>query len=95
MGRPNFSDFIQRAINGLWVAWKPLMAPQAMVINRHGKMLFVVSEASPIPSQISGTSGFFTNSITINATAMNSSETANTGYTLPIILSIGIIVAMI
>ena len=27
------SDFMQRAIRGDWVAWKPEMAPQATVMN--------------------------------------------------------------
>ena len=44
--------------------------------------------------QISGSCGILTKSIAIRATAINSSEKANKGYTLPIILSMGIIVAI-
>lgn len=35
-GRPSFSVFRQRAIRGDWVAWKPLTAPQAIVMNMTG-----------------------------------------------------------
>ena len=88
------SLLMQRAIKGLCVAWKPLMAPQAMVMNRQGKILFGVRAGTLKPSHNSGMSGCFTNSITNKAPAMNSSEKAKSGYTLPIILSIGSIVAM-
>ena len=70
---------MQRAMRGLCVAWKPLMAPQAIVINRQGKMLFGVSAGTLSPSHTSGMSGCYTNSITSRAEAMNSSEKAKTG----------------
>ena len=74
----------QRPINGLCVAWNPLIAPHDITINRHGKMLsFHVGLASiallPSPSHISGMVGHFTNSITSKARAINSSEAANKG----------------
>ena len=65
-----------------------------MVINRHGKMFFGVKASALRPSQISGIEGHFINSTTDRAAAMKSSEKANKGYILPIILSMGNIVAM-
>ena len=83
------------------------MAPQAMVRNRQGKMGFLATKLS-VPSQaglafrllsdrllhISGSAGIFIYNITIRATAINNSEKANRGYILPIILSMGSMVAM-
>ena len=36
MKRPSFSFSVQRAINGLCVAWKPDNAPQDIVKNKSG-----------------------------------------------------------
>ena len=106
-GLPSFSLFIQRAINGLWVAWKPLMAPQAMVMKRHGKIGLFWTNGS-VPSHAgfslrlqearllhsSGKVGHLMNSPIISAPAIKSSEKAKRGYIFPIILSIGRSVAM-
>lgn len=54
-----FSFVIQRAISGDWVAWKPLIAPQAMEMNIIGKIGFF-SYLVPNPFHISGKSGLFT-----------------------------------
>ena len=98
MGRACRSFFTQRAMRGLCVAWNPLMAPQAMVMKRQGKTGSEKPKVScpilPNPSQTSGKVGIFTNITTIKANAMKIREKANKGYTFPIILSIGIIVAM-
>ena len=85
-------------MSGLWVEWKPLMAPQAMVMNRQGNSVSV-NEASvaapllPSPSHSSGSWGISTKRHTISATAMKSREKAKRGYTLPMILSMGNMVA--
>ena len=83
MGRPSFSFVMQRAISGLWVAWKPLTAPQAIVMNRQGKM---GCPSRPTegprfcrPCQNSGREGHLMRRHTIRATAMNSRAAANTG----------------
>ena len=47
----------------------------------------------PRPSHNSGSCGMRTTSTATSATAMNSSEKEKRGYTLPIILSIGNMVA--
>ncbi len=100
MGRARFSEAMQRAIMGLCVAWKPLIAPQAMVMHRAGKMSSLnVSGCVSLPrlpklSQISGRVGNFTSSTIVSDTAMKMRATANTGYILPMTLSIGSIVAM-
>ncbi len=74
---------MQRAISGLCVAWKPLTAPQAMVMNRHGKIgcPFTPSDGPrfPRPSQSSGIVGHLTMRHTSRAAAMNSSARAKTG----------------
>ena len=79
MGRPWCSLFMQRAMSGLCVAWKPLMAPQAMVMNRQGKTAFGVNASPGSPSQSSGIAGHFTKSITSSAPAMNIREKAKRG----------------
>ena len=98
MGRPIFSLFRQRAMSGLCVAWNPLIAPQAMVMKRQGKILSVNDGSCsfailPRPSHSSGSTGILMRSITMRATAMKSREKENMGYILPIILSMGSIVA--
>ena len=72
------------AISGLCVAWKPLTAPQAMVMKRQGKIGWpeMRPEASPIlemPSQISGIEGHLMNRHTIKAMAMKINANAKTG----------------
>ena len=83
------------------------MAPHAMVMKRHGNTGFVVVKAL-VPSHAgfslrslwamslhnSGISGIFQNRPTRRAKAMKSSEKAKSGYILPMILSMGNIVAM-
>ena len=74
---------MQRAINGLCVAWKPLMAPQATVMKSAGKMLSFSSNRS-MPmfskwSQSSGNTGIFTYRQAISATAMNNRAKAKMG----------------
>ena len=81
------------AMSGLCVAWKPLIAPQAMVMNRQGKIVPDFGLMLARPSVSSGSDGHLTNSTTISATAMNSMAMAKNGYILPMILSIGSIVA--
>ena len=73
---------MQRAISGLCVAWKPLIAPQAMEMNRHGKIGFLVSAPPGVslsPSHTSGMSGNLTNSTTISEMAMKIRAKANSG----------------
>ena len=81
---------MQRAISGLWVAWNPLIAPQAMVMKRQGNTVWsptrvfippCPSETCGIPSpfHISGIDGQWTKSPTIRAIAMNMSENAKIG----------------
>ena len=74
---------MQRAIIGLCVAWKPLIAPQAIVMKRHGKIGCPLTPTEgpmlPIPSQNSGIEGQRTSRPTKRETAMNSSEKANSG----------------
>ena len=67
------------AINGLWVAWKPDMAPQAMLTNIIGKIGRPEGCWSRRPSVNSGKAGCLTNNITNMPTAMNSSAIANKG----------------
>ena len=62
--------------------------------NRQGKIFFAVRSSPLTPVHSSGRLGHFTKSITSRAAAMNNSEKANSGYILPIILSIGSIVAI-
>ena len=64
-------------------------------MNRQGKMGVAADVLLARPSQSSGIAGHFTKRHTIRPAAMNSSATANTGYILPMILSIGSMVAMI
>ena len=83
---------MQRAIKGLCVAWKPLMAPQAIVMNRQGTMgLFAMNVSLPSHAGFgfrlaaerslhsSGIVGCFTKRPTNRANAMNSNEKANNG----------------
>jgi hypothetical protein len=98
---------MQRAISGLCVAWKPEIAPQAIVMKRHGNIGSLAIKLS-VPrmdvgwlrllaarlSHNSGIAGCFMKSPTRSAAAMNSREKANSGYILPIILSIGRSVAI-
>ena len=73
---------MQRAISGLCVAWKPLMAPQAMEMNRQGKIGFWVSAPPGVlrsPSHTSGMSGNLTKRTTISATAMKIRAKAKSG----------------
>ncbi len=89
---------MQRAISGLCVAWKPLMAPHAMEMNKQGNMGLLVRDPPGVfrsPSQTSGISGNLTNSTTISATAMKIRANANMGYMRPMILPTGSSVAMI
>ena len=84
MGRPMRSLFMQRPISGLCVAWKPLMAPQAMVMKRQGNSWFdhegsTVRALLPRPSHNYGISGHLARSTTINAAAIKSREKANSG----------------
>ena len=92
MGRAKRSDVMQRAMSGLCVAWKPLIAPQAIVRNRQGNkglllknVLVPHSEAGVFLLEaskslhISGKAGILTNSMAISANAMNMSEMANNG----------------
>ena len=51
---PCFSDFMQRAIRGDCVAWKPEMAPQATVMNMKDQMGVPLGCMLVKLSQISG-----------------------------------------
>ena len=95
------------AISGFHATQSPLMAPQAMVMKRHGKIGLFWTNGS-VPSHAgfslrlqearllhnSGKVGHLMNSPIISAPAMKSSEKAKRGYIFPIILSIGRSVAM-
>ena len=80
-------------MSGLCVAWNPLTAPHAMVMNRHGNMGPDAGLMFERPSVSSGSDGHFTISTTMSATAMKSMATAKRGYILPMILSMGSSVA--
>ena len=84
---------MQRAISGLCVAWNPLIAPQAIVMNRQGNIGPAAGLMLLRPSVSSGSCGHFIISTTRSATAMKSMAIANSGYIFPIILSMGSIVA--
>ena len=92
MRRPLNSESRHRAIRGLWVAWNPDMAPQAMVRNRQGNNgFFAANDVAPsneagvlrfiasAPLHSSGMAGIFMNRHTIKATAMNSRAKAKMG----------------
>ena len=83
MGRPIRSFLRHRAISGLWVAWKPLTAPQATVMNKHGKMFCPLTPTEGArfcrPSQNSGMEGHLANRPNIIATAIKSSAMAKIG----------------
>ena len=85
-------------MRGLWVEWKPETAPQAIVMNRQGKIGWSFSatlpDHPPSPSHSSGIEGHFTTRQTRSAAAMKRRATENTGYIRPMILSIGRSVAM-
>ena len=70
-------------MRGLWVAWKPLMAPHAMVMNRQGNIGCPLTPTEgPLfarPSQNSGMVGHLTNRPIISATAMKIRAKAKRG----------------
>ena len=81
MGRACFSLTMQRAMRGLCVAWKPLMAPQAMEMNIMGNTGLVSACGwwFDRPSHTSGMSTPCTTKATTMATAMASSRMPKTG----------------
>ena len=88
---------MQRAIMGDWVAWKPEMAPQAMVTKSKGQ------RGAPLGFRLVKKSAGrrlgrmlywgLSSSAASRPKAMNSSRMAKKGYILPMILSMGRIVA--
>ena len=79
MARPSRSFSMHRAIRGLWVPWNALIAPQAMVMNRQGKIGWSAGPREPSPSQISGREGHLMKRHTIRATAIKSRAKAKRG----------------
>ena len=96
MGLPYFSSVIQRAMMGLWVEWKPEMAPHEMTTKSIGMRMLVsglvwkLRKLSAVSSvrHISPENPL-TNRTPAMATAMKSRTAPKTGYNLPMILSTG------
>ena len=78
---------------GDWDAWKPETAPQAIVINRYGKMLLSVKYRPCVVNSGMDYDGFKINAPIIS-TAIINSNAPKIGYIFPMILSTGNTVAI-